>query len=341
MSLDLPLVWAVVLATAVLLYVLLDGFDLGVGALFAFATPEERDVMTASIAPVWDGNETWLVLGGGGLFAAFPLAYGVIMSAFYIPIMLMLAALIFRGVAFEFRAHGRKSGRTFWTFAFSAGSILAVVSQGFVLGAFVQGITVKDQAFAGGTFDWLTPFSALTAISLTLGYALLGATWLIGKAEGGLQAKARQWAKGLAVAVAVCMGMVSLATLSVNPRVAGRWGLSMTSINWTKLAPLAPAPILGATALTLLFLAARSAKSQISPYLFAATAFLAGYAGLAVSIVPYLVPYQLTIWDCAAKDNALALMLVGVVIMLPIILTYTAFVYWIFRGKAKVEHSYG
>lgn len=341
MSLDLPLIWAGVIATAVLLYVLLDGFDLGVGALFAFATPEERDVMTASIAPVWDGNETWLVLGGGGLFAAFPLAYGVLMSAFYVPIMLMLAALIFRGVAFEFRAHGRKSGRKFWTFAFAAGSTLAVVSQGFVLGAFIQGVRVKDQAFAGGTFDWLTPFSVLTALSLTFGYALLGSTWLIGKTTGPLQQKARRWAQGLSIAVAVCMALVSLATLSVNPTVAKRWGISMSSIDWTTLGPLLPAPTLGAAALCLLFLAARSAKSELGPYVFAATAFLAGYAGLAVSIVPYLVPYTLTIWQCAAKDNALALMLVGVVIMLPIILGYTAFVYWIFRGKAKVEHSYG
>jgi len=340
MTLDLPLIWAGILAIAVLLYVLLDGFDLGVGALFALATPKERDVMTASIAPVWDGNETWLVLGGGGLFAAFPLAYAVVMPAFYLPIMLMLGALIFRGVAFEFRAHGRRSGRRFWTFAFSAGSILASVSQGFVLGGFVQGITVRNQAFAGGPLDWLTPFTCLTAISLTLGYALLGACWLIAKAEGELQQKARRWAKRLTVAVAVCMALVSLATLSVNPAVTARWGVSMSHIDWSKLAPLSPAPVLGGLALAWLYLSAGRETTTYAPYASAAAAFLAGYLGLAISIAPYVVPYQLTLWDCAAKDNALALMLVGVVIMLPVILGYTAFVYWIFRGKAKAEHGY-
>jgi cytochrome bd ubiquinol oxidase subunit II len=340
MSLDLPLVWAVIIATAVLLYVLLDGFDLGVGTLFALATPEERDVMTASIAPVWDGNETWLVLGGGGLFAAFPLAYAVVMPAFYLPIMLMLGALIFRGVAFEFRAHGRRSGRRFWTIAFSAGSILAVLAQGFVLGAFVQGITVRDQAFAGGPLDWLTPFSCLTAVALTLGYALLGSCWLIAKAEGELQLKARRWARHLTVAVAVCMGLVSLATLSVNPAVTARWGVSMGQIDWAKLAPLSPAPVLGGAALAWAYLSASRDNTTYAPYACAAVAFLAGYLGLAVSIAPYVVPYQLTLWDCAAKDNALALMLVGVVIMLPVILGYTGFVYWIFRGKAKAEHGY-
>ena len=340
MTLDLPLIWAGILATAVLLYVLLDGFDLGVGALFALATPEERDVMTASIAPVWDGNETWLVLGGGGLFAAFPLAYAVVMPAFYLPIMLMLGALIFRGVAFEFRAHGRRSGRRFWTFAFSAGSIVAAVSQGFVLGGFVQGITVRNQAFAGGPLDWLTPFSCLTALSLTLGYALLGSCWLIAKAEGDLQLKARRWAKRLTLAVAVCMALVSIATLSVNPAVTARWGVSMHHIDWSKLLPLSPAPVLGGLALAWLYLSAGRETTTYAPYASAAAAFLAGYLGLAFSIAPYVAPYQLTLWDCAAKDNALALMLVGVVIMLPVILGYTAFVYWIFRGKAKAEHGY-
>ena len=340
MTLDLPLIWAVIIATAVLLYVLLDGFDLGVGALFPLATREERDVMTASIAPVWDGNETWLVLGGGGLFAAFPLAYAVVMPAFYLPLMAMLGALIFRGVAFEFRAHGRRSGRRFWTFAFSAGSILAAVSQGFVLGAFVQGINVRDQAFAGGPLDWLTPFSCLTAIALPLGYALLGSCWLIAKTEGELQLKARRWAKRLTLAVAVCMALVSITTLSVNPAVTARWGVSMHDVDWSKLLPLSPAPVLGGLALAWLFLSAGRETTTYAPYASAAVAFLAGYLGLALSIAPYVAPYQLNLWDCAAKDNALALMLVGVVIMLPVILGYTAFVYWIFRGKAKAEHGY-
>jgi cytochrome d ubiquinol oxidase subunit II len=340
MTLDLPLIWAAIIAVAVLMYVLLDGFDLGVGALFPFADDEERDVMTASIAPVWDGNETWLVLGGGGLFAAFPLAYSIVMPAFYMPIVLMLAALIFRGVAFEFRAHGRNRGRRFWTWAFSAGSIAAVVAQGFVLGAFVQGIAVEGRSFAGGALDWLTPFTALTAASLTLGYALLGATWLIGKTEGELQAKARRWAKGLTPAVAVAMAAVSLMTLFVNPAVGERWGVSFTAIDWARLAPLAPAPLLGAVGLALIFLRASAPGAAVGPYLAAALVFLSGYAGLAVSIAPYVVPYRVTLWEAAARDNALGLMLVGVAVMLPVILGYTAYVYWIFRGKAEAHHGY-
>ncbi|CAN7301889.1 cytochrome d ubiquinol oxidase subunit II [Phenylobacterium sp. LjRoot219] len=340
MNLDLPLIWGVVIAVAVLMYVLLDGFDLGVGALFPFASDEERDVMTASIAPVWDGNETWLVLGGGGLFAAFPLAYSILMPAFYMPIILMLAALIFRGVAFEFRAHGRRRGRSFWTWAFSIGSIVATIAQGFVLGAFVQGVTVSGRSFAGGPLDWLTPFSVLTSASLTLGYMLLGATWLIGKTEGDLHDKTRRWARWLAVAVAIAMALVSLATLSASPEVTARWGVSIAAVDWGRLLPLTPAPLLGAAGLALVVFAAGRARSRFAAYLGAAAAFLSGYAGLAISIAPYAVPYEVTLWQAAAHDNALALLLVGVVILLPMILSYTAYVYWVFRGKASADHSY-
>lgn len=339
MTLDLPLIWGVVIAVAVLMYVLLDGFDLGIGVLFPFARDEERDVMTASIAPVWDGNETWLVLGGGGLFAAFPLAYSILMPAFYMPIMLMLAALIFRGVAFEFRAHGRRRGRSFWSWAFSAGSIVATIAQGFVLGAFVQGVTVEGRQFAGGPFDWLTPFSVLTAVSLTLGYTLLGATWLLGKTEGELQAKTRRWARWLAMAVAIAIALVSLATLSASPAVTARWGVSMAAVDFGRLLPLLPAPLLGAAGLALVVLTAGRGP-RFAPYLGAAAAFLSGYAGLAISIAPYVVPYQVTLWQAAARDNALALLLVGVVVLLPMILSYTAYVYWVFRGKASPEHGY-
>jgi cytochrome d ubiquinol oxidase subunit II len=340
MHLDLPLIWGVIIATAVLMYVLLDGFDLGVGILFPFASDAERDVMTASIAPVWDGNETWLVLGGGGLFAAFPLAYATLMPALYLPIVLMLAALIFRGVAFEFRAHGRRRGRRFWTWAFSLGSIVATIAQGFVLGAFVQGVRVEGRAFSGGPLDWLTPFSALVAVSLALGYALLGAAWMIGKSEGALEAKARRWTARLAPAVWVAMALVSVATLAANPQVTARWGVSMTAVDFGKLLPLSPAPLLGAAALIAVYLTAQRPSARITPYLAAAASFLAGYAGLAISIAPYVVPYRLDLWQTAAQDNALALMLVGVVLMLPVILGYTAYVYWVFRGKAAAGHGY-
>lgn len=340
MSLDLPLIWAGLIATAVLLYVLLDGFDLGVGVLFPFVSDQERDVMTASIAPVWDGNETWLVLGGGGLFAAFPLAYSVIMPALYIPITLMLIALIFRGVAFEFRAHGRNRGKVFWTAAFAGGSIMAVVAQGLVLGAFIQGIHVEGRSFAGGSFDWLTPFSLLTAAALTAGYTLLGATWLIIKTDGALQDKARRWARMLTVLVAIGIGAVSLATLSVNTHVADRWGISSTSIDWGQFLPLLPVPLAGGVALLTLFLTALNKERSVFLYLLAAVTFLSGYTGLALSIAPDIVPYDITLWQAAAKDNALLLMLYGVVVLLPVILGYTGYVYWVFRGKAEVEHGY-
>ena len=340
MGLDLPTVWGGIIATAVLLYVLLDGFDLGIGVLFPFASDRERDAMTASIAPVWDGNETWLVLGGGGLLAAFPLAYAILLPAFYLPIIVMLCALVFRGVAFEFRAHGRRRGRSLWTWAFALGSIAAVVSQGFVLGAFVQGVKVQGRAFAGGPLDWLTPFSALVAAALTLGYALLGASWLIGKTEGELQAKSRRWARLLAVAVAVAMGMVSLATLAVNPQVSDRWGLSMTHVDLRRLAPLSPAPIAGAIALIALFVTANRERARFGPYLSAAAVFLSGYAGLALSIAPNIVPYAVPLKDAAARDDSLAFMLAGVSVLLPIILIYTGYAYWVFRGKVSVEDGY-
>ena len=223
MSLDLPLVWAGIIAIAVLLYVMLDGFDLGIGILFPFAgSPAERDVMMSSVAPVWDGNETWLVLGGGGLFAAFPFAYGALMPALYIPILLMLLALILRGVAFEFRLHGRRRGKAFWTAAFTAGSLTATIAQGLVLGGFIQGVTLKDGAFAGGPFDWLTPYTLLVAAGLVAGYALLGATWLIWRTEDELHGRARLWAWISGVAVAALLAATSLATLFVHTQIAAR-----------------------------------------------------------------------------------------------------------------------
>src|SRR5262245_39514626 len=240
-GLELHMIWAVLIALAVFLYVALDGFDLGVGILFPFAkNARERDQMQAAIAPVWDGNETWLVLGGGGLFAAFPKAYAVIMPALYGPIILMLIALIFRGVAFEFRHHGRATGKRFWTFAFSAGSIAAAIAQGLVLGGFLQGIRVENGAYAGGAFEWLTPFSLLVAAAVVAGYALLGAAWLVFKTRGEVFERARGWVKQLALVVGLAMAAVSLATLNIDPRVTARWGLTMTSVDWDNCIWLAP-----------------------------------------------------------------------------------------------------
>ena len=340
MSLDLPLIWAGVLAIGVLLYVLLDGFDLGVGILFPFArSPADRDLMMAAIAPVWDGNETWLVLGGGGLFAAFPLAYSVVMPAVYLPLMAMLFGLILRGVAFEFRLHGRRSGKRFWTGAFAAGSLLAAIAQGLVLGGFIQGMTVKDGAFAGGPFDWLTPYTVLTACGVVAGYALLGATWLILKTQDELHGDARRWAWLTAIAVAVLLAAVSFATLGVHPQIAARWGYAAGHIDWSRAVKLAPAPLLGLAGLIAIALGLR-AKSHGWPFGGAVMVFLAGYLGLAADVFPYVVPYAITYRQAASAPNALALMLGGVVIMLPLILGYTAVVYWLFRGKVSADAGY-
>ncbi|MCR6644707.1 MAG: cytochrome d ubiquinol oxidase subunit II [Terricaulis sp.] len=244
-GLELSVIWAVLIAVAVFLYVALDGFDLGVGILFPFAKDaRERDQMQASIAPVWDGNETWLVLGGGGLFAAFPKAYAALMPALYAPIILMLLALIFRGVAFEFRHHARGQGKRWWTIAFAGGSIVATIAQGLVLGGFIQGVNIENGVFVGGSLDWLTPFSLLVAAALVAGYALLGAAWLVFKAQGALYERARAWVTQLALLTALAMGAVSLATLGVDPRVTERWGLTMTSVDWPVFMRVAPLPLL-------------------------------------------------------------------------------------------------
>jgi len=339
-GIEFSLIWAVLIAVAVFLYVALDGFDLGVGILFPFAKDrKQRDQMMSAIAPVWDGNETWLVLGGGGLFAAFPKAYAAIMPALYLPIGIMLTALIFRGVAFEFRHHGRKSGRVFWTAAFAGGSLAAALAQGFVLGGFIQGVALEDGRFIGGAFDWLTPFSVLVAIGVTLGYALLGACWLVFKADGPLGEQARDWAKRLVVMTALAMGAVSLGTLGVDPRVTARWGLTMTTVNWPVFIQMAPLPLLAGVACVMLWRAAASGR-HLSPYLYGVGLFAVGYLGLAISLWPYIVPFALTPAAAAAADNALGLMLAGAAPMLPIILGYTAYVYWIFRAKASVDEAY-
>jgi len=340
MDLDLPFIWAALIAFAVLAYVVLDGFDLGVGILFPFAKDKaERDQMQAAIAPVWDGNETWLVLGGGGLFAAFPKAYAALMPALYLPIFLMLIALIFRGVAFEFRHHGRGAGAKWWTVAFSAGSIVAAVAQGLVLGGFIQGVTLENGAFAGGAFDWLTPFSLLVAASLVAGYALLGAAWLVFKTQGELFERARAWVKQLALFTALAMGAVSLATLGVDPRVTARWGLTMTSVDWNSFVWLAPLP-LAAGAICYLLWRGADEHRHFAPYLYAVALFLIGYLGLAISLWPYIVPFAMTPAEAAAADASLAFLSWGALPILPLILAYTAYVYWIFRAKVGDDAAY-
>ncbi len=340
MNLDLPLIWAGIIAVAVLLYVLLDGFDLGVGILFPFARNRaDRDVMIDTIAPVWDGNETWLVLGGGGLFAAFPRAYAALLPALYLPVILMLLALVLRGVAFEFRARGRTRGRPFWTAMFAGGSLVATFAQGLVLGGFIQGIALKDGVFAGGPFDWLTPYSLLVALGLVCGYALLGATWLVWRTETELHGDARRWAWATATGVAALLAAVSLATLFVHGRIAERWGFGAGGFDLASFAPLAPIPLLGLAGLAGVGLGLRRG-SHGWPFVGALMVFVSGYAGLAAGFTPQIVPYAMDFRQAANQDNALGLMLAGVAVILPMILGYTAWVYWLFRGKVTPDAGY-
>lgn len=329
----LPVVWAAIIGIAVAMYVVLDGFDLGLGILFPF-TPEEerRDVMMNSVAPFWDGNETWLVLGGGGLFVAFPLAYGVIMSGLYLPIILMLLGLIFRGVAFEFRWTAKPSHR-FWDNAFAYGSIVATFMQGVVLGGYLQGINVENRQFAGGPLDWFAPFPLFTGLALLVGYALLGTTWLVMKTEGELARLARQWAQHLLLGVLAIMVIISLWTPLAFDRIAERW------FTWPNIVYLSPVPLLTAVAAFACWWGLRNGR-EVMPFLAAVTLFLLGFIGLGISTMPYLVPPSLTFWDAAAVPQSQIFMLVGVLIMLPLILGYTVFVYWTFRGKVREGEGY-
>lgn len=337
---DLPMVWAFLLAIAVFMYVLLDGFDLGVGILFPFAESDgDRDIMMNSVAPVWDGNETWLILGGGGLFAAFPKAYAALMPAVYMPIGFMLIALIFRGVAFEFRFKASGSGRRIWDQAFHWGSVVATFAQGLVLGALVQGINLEQGRFAGGMFDWLTPFAFVTGCALVWGYTLLGACWLVIKTEGRLQAWARR-AGLVAVAVTLLMmAVVSFWVPALDAAAADRWGLRYPEIDWSTLLPLTPVPVLVGLVAWQLVRSLRN-EATYSPYLWTVVLFMLGYVGLLIGIFPYLVPYDLSIHEAAAAPNSQGLLLVGALVMLPVILAYTAYVYWIFRGKVTADAGY-
>jgi cytochrome d ubiquinol oxidase subunit II len=332
MALDLALVWAAVIGFAVVMYVVMDGFDLGIGILFPLAADERaRDQMMATIKPFWDGNETWLVMGGAGLLVAFPAAYAILMPAMYIPVIVMLLGLIFRGVAFEFRSISRTKAQ--WNFAFAAGSAVAALSQGVILGGLVQGIPVENRAFAGHAFDWATPFAFVCALGVASGYALLGATWLIMKAEGPVARRAHDQAKVALLLVLAFMGLVSLWTPFAIPQIAERW-FSLPNFLF-----LWPVPVVtGALA----FLAWRwiDREHDASPFLAAIGMFLLGYLGLVISWFPYLVPPQLTIWDTAAAPGSQMFMLVGTLILLPIILGYTVLVYWLFRGKVREGEGY-
>jgi cytochrome d ubiquinol oxidase subunit II len=332
-SIDIATVWAFIIAFAVFVYVVMDGFDLGLGILFPlFPEKADRDVIMNSVAPVWDGNETWLVLGGGGLMAAFPLAYAVLMPALYTPMIAMLIGLIFRGVAFEFRWRSQ-SRRNRWDLAFTGGSLLATLAQGIALGAILQGVHVEGRHYAGGWWDWLTPFSVLTGISLAAGYALLGAAWLIMKTEGRLRDRAYRLCWYLFFAMLFAIGAVSIATPFLHIQYAERW------FTWPSLIFTAPVPIaVGSTGV--LLMRSLAERQDARTFFLSLLLFALSYAGLGISMYPYIVPQSITIWQAAAPANSQAFMLVGVAVLVPLILAYTAWAYWVFRGKVRAGSGY-
>jgi cytochrome d ubiquinol oxidase subunit II len=333
MAVDLATLWAFIIAFAVFAYVVLDGFDLGVALLFPFYKERrERDVMMNSVAPVWDGNETWLVLGGGGLFAAFPLAYSILMPAIFTPVIGMLLGLVFRGVAFEFRWHTER-GRFLWDIAFFGGSFVAALCQGIALGAILQGVRVTGRAYGGGWWDWLTPFSILTGVAVVVGYALLGACWLVMKTEGDLRARAYRLARIAAAATLFFIVAVSVATPFLEEAYWQRW------FAWPGILVTAPVPV--AVALTAFFLFRGIAlEKDYQPFFLALALFFLCFVGLGVSMWPHIVPGAVTIWQAAAPSASQKFMLFGVAILIPMILAYTAYAYWVFRGKVDPEVGY-
>ncbi|MDO7912404.1 cytochrome d ubiquinol oxidase subunit II [Pseudomonas sp. 22-AL-CL-001] len=334
MDIDLPLIWAVIIIFGIMMYVVMDGFDLGIGMLFPFLKDEhDRDVMMNTVAPVWDGNETWLVLGGAGLFGAFPMAYSVVLSALYLPLMLMLVGLIFRGVAFEFRFKAKADRRHVWDKAFIGGSLVATFFQGVALGAFIEGFKVVDRSYAGGAFDWLTPFSLFCGAGLIVAYTLLGCTWLIMKTEGPLQRQMHVLARPLAIALLAVIAIVSLWTPLAYPQIAGRW-FAMPNLLWFLPVPL----LVLATLYGLVRAVAREA--HYAPFLLTLMLIFLGYSGLGISLWPNIIPPSVSIWEAAAPPQSQSFMLVGTLFIIPLILGYTFWSYYVFRGKVTHEDGY-
>jgi cytochrome d ubiquinol oxidase subunit II len=328
MVLDLVPLWTVLLGLAVFYYVVFDGFDLGVGMLHGFVPGEAaRATAMNSIAPVWDGNATWLVFGGLGLLTAFPLAFAIIIPAVYFPILIMLLALVFRGVAFEFRFR-HPALRRFWDGAFCGGSLVATFAQGVVLGTFIQGFKVEGRQFAGSSFDWLAPFPLATGVALMFGYGLLGACWLILKTEGELQDWARRAAGICLIAVLAAIAGVSIWTPLAHPNIAQRW------FSWPNIAFLSPVPIITAL-IALGEWEALRRRHELTPFLGAVALFLMSFVGIAISLWPMIVPYRYTLWEAASSASTQAFLLIGTLFLLPVILMYTAWSYWVFRGKVR------
>lgn len=335
MGIDLAVVWAIIIFFGVFMYVVMDGFDLGIGMLFPFVPGRpERDVMMNTVAPVWDGNETWLVLGGASLLAAFPLAYSIILSALYLPLVFMLLGLIFRGVAFEFRFKALDHERPIWDKAFIGGSVTAAFFQGVALGAFLQGIPVAGRAYAGGPLDWLAPFSLVCGAGVMIAYALLGSTWLIIKTEGALQQRMIGMARPLALLLLLAaIGVVSVWTPLIHPEVAARW-FSFPNLLW-----FAPVPLLVALCIVALLRSLRGAP-HLGPFIAALGLIFLGYTGMAISIWSHIVPPGISIWSASSPPQSQGFALVGTLFILPCILGYTVWSYYVFRGKVKLGEGY-
>lgn len=334
MAIDLSLIWAVIIIFGVMMYVVMDGFDLGIGIIFPFVPDSrDRDVMMNTVAPVWDGNETWLVLGGAGLFAAFPLAYSVVLSALYLPIIFMLIGLIFRGVAFEFRFKASEEQQHLWDKAFIGGSLLATFSQGVVLGAFIDGLPVVDRAYAGGALDWLTPFSVFCGLALIAAYALLGCTWLMIKTSGALLQRMHDLGAPLVWALLLVTGIVSIWTPLAHGEIAERW-FSLPNLFW-----FLPVPILVLLCTYALLRAIRK-NAHYAPFLLTLALIFLGYSGLGISLWPNIIPPSVNIWEAAASPKSQAFTLVGALFIIPLILVYTAWSYYVFRGKVSPESGY-
>ncbi|MDB5990752.1 MAG: putative Cytochrome bd2, subunit [Herbaspirillum sp.] len=334
MGIDLPLIWAIIIFFGVMMYVVMDGFDLGIGMLYPFVPDRyDRDVMMNTVAPVWDGNETWLVLGGAGLLAAFPLAYSVILSALYLPLIFMLLGLIFRGVAFEFRFKARDNERHIWDKAFIGGSVTTAFFQGVALGAYIDGIPMHQHSYAGGPMDWLAPFPLITGVGVVIAYTLLGSTWLILKTEGELQRKMMRITPTLTWLLVAAIVVVSVWTPLADSRIADRW-FSLPNLFW-----FAPVPILLCLAILVLLRSLRS-NPHATPFLCTLAVIFLGYTGLAISIWPNIIPPNISIWDASSPPQSQGFTLVGTLLIIPMILAYTAWSYYVFRGKVKHDDFY-
>lgn len=334
MGIDLPLTWAIIIGFGLMMYVIMDGFDLGIGILFPFVPNRtDRDTMVNTVAPVWDGNETWLVFGAAALLAAFPLAYSIILTALYLPLIVMLAGLIWRGVAFEFRFKADEAHRPFWDKAFAWGSYIATFFQGVALGSFIDGFKVSGGVFVGGAFDWLRPFSLFTGLGLLVAYALLGCTWLIMKTDGELQRRMTALAKPVALALIATIAIVSIWTPLAHPDVAQRW------FSLPNLLFFAPVPLLVLLA-TGLLIRSLANGSHAAPFILALCLLFLGYSGLAISLWPNIVPPSISIWQAASPPQSLGFTLVGALFIIPFILIYTAWSYYVFRGKVRTGEGY-